>query len=268
MLISGKSGSGKTELLRQTAKICNSPFIKVEAVRYTEVGYHGDDVENIISDLFKKTRTEFIQNIKTIFWNFKSVKSAWEHFVMSFLLGKSYEKNVLFKSYCDKLHNGDIDNLELKVWYYDMDRIETFKIIDIKAFFFKESFYKISHEIDFDEIIKKNIEERAIICVDEFDKLIRDVKNFFYFFIFKKNIQSTSKASDEGVQNDFLPLFDGSDIPVTDGKKVQFFINTRNILFVAAGAFTKNKPSQLIVEVIKKLKILYRFKGDCLINRK
>jgi len=51
------------------------------------------------------------------------------------------------------------------------------------------------------------------------------------------------------VQNDFLPLFDGSDIPVSDGKKVEFFINTRNILFVAAGAFQKHKPNELIVEV-------------------
>ncbi len=63
IMIIGKSGSGKTEvlfkmikqILRQTAKICHSPFIKVEAVRYTEVGYHGDDVENIIVDLFKKS---------------------------------------------------------------------------------------------------------------------------------------------------------------------------------------------------------------------
>ena len=175
MLIAGKSGSGKTEMLRQTAKLCNSPFIKVEAVRFTEVGYHGDDVENIIGDLFKNTRTEFIQNIKNTFWHFKSVKSAWEHFILSFLLGKSYEKNDLHKYYSEKLHKGDLDNLELKIWYYDKDRFETFKISDIKAYFFKESFYKISQEIDFDEIIRKNIEERAIVCVDEFDKLVRDV---------------------------------------------------------------------------------------------
>jgi len=64
---------------------------------------------------------------------------------------------------------------------------------------------------------------------------------------------SSSKASDEGVQNDFLPLFDGTDIPVTEGKKTQLFINTKNILFVAVGAFTKNKPTDLIVEVQGRL---------------
>jgi ATP-dependent HslUV protease ATP-binding subunit HslU len=64
---------------------------------------------------------------------------------------------------------------------------------------------------------------------------------------------SSSKASDEGVQNDFLPLFDGTDVPVTEGKKTQLFINTKNILFVAVGAFTKNKPTDLIVEVQGRL---------------
>jgi ATP-dependent HslUV protease ATP-binding subunit HslU len=64
---------------------------------------------------------------------------------------------------------------------------------------------------------------------------------------------SSSKASDEGVQNDFLPLLDGTDIQVTDGKKTQVYINTRNILFVALGAFTKNKPAELIVEVQGRL---------------
>ena len=95
MIISGKSGSGKTEILRQTAKLCKSPFIKVDAVRYTEVGFHGDDVDNIIRSLFKKTKMEFKREMKDIFWSFKSVESALEHIVMTSLLGKSYEKNEL-----------------------------------------------------------------------------------------------------------------------------------------------------------------------------
>jgi len=65
--------------------------------------------------------------------------------------------------------------MELSIWYYDLDFIEKFKILDIKNFFFKESLDKLSSHIDFDEIIKKNIEERAIVCIDEFDKLIKDV---------------------------------------------------------------------------------------------
>ena len=121
MIISGKSGSGKTELLRQTAKICKSPFIKVDAVRYTEVGFHGDDVENIVKNLYKKTQMEFKKDIKDIFWTFKSVETAWEHFVLSSLLGKSYEKNNLYRDYADNLHKGTLDNLDIKLVFSDKD---------------------------------------------------------------------------------------------------------------------------------------------------
>jgi ATP-dependent protease HslVU (ClpYQ) ATPase subunit len=175
VLISGKSGSGKTEILRQTAKICNSPFIKVEAVRYTEVGYHGDDVENIISDLFKKTKNEFYKNLRINFWKLKSVKKAWESFILGYLLGKNYESNPICKSYKEKLHEGDLDNAEIQIWFGEKDKIEHFKISEIKNNFYRECFDKLSMNIDFDEILKKNIEERAIICIDEFDKLIKDV---------------------------------------------------------------------------------------------
>jgi len=179
VLISGKSGSGKTEILRQTAKICNSPFIKVEAVRYTEVGYHGDDVENIISDLFKKTKNEFYKNLRINFWKLKSVKKAWENFILGYLLGKNYERNPLCKSYKEKLHDCDLDNAEIQIWFGEKDKVEHFKISDIKNNFYRECFDKLSMNIDFDEILKKNIEERAIICIDEFDKLIKDV--FIYY---------------------------------------------------------------------------------------
>jgi ATP-dependent protease HslVU (ClpYQ) ATPase subunit len=175
VLISGKSGSGKTEILRQTAKICNSPFIKVEAVRYTEVGYHGDDVENIISDLFKKTKNEFYKNLRINFWKLKSVKKAWESFILGYLLGKNYESNPICKSYKEKLHEGDLDNAEIQIWFGEKDKVEHFKISEIKNNFYRECFDKLSMNIDFDEILKKNIEERAIICIDEFDKLIKDV---------------------------------------------------------------------------------------------
>ena len=242
MLISGKSGSGKTELLRQTAKICNTPFIKVDAVRYTEVGYHGDDVENIVSDLYKKTKNEFFKNLRFSFWKLKSVKKAWEFFILQYYLGKGYESHVLFNSYKEKLHSGELDTSEVQIWFIDVDRVEKYTISDIKNYFFRESIEKLSEKLDFDDIIKRNIEERAIICIDEFDKLVKD-----------KNVMNSSKASDEGVQNDFLPLFDGTDVPITEGKKTQLFVNTRNILFVALGAFAKTKPGDLIVEIQGRL---------------
>lgn len=197
MLISGKSGSGKTEILRQTAKLCNSPFIKVEAVRYTEVGYHGDDVENIISDLFKKTKNEFYKNIKTTFWKLNSIQKPWEDFLLCYLLGQNFDKHPSFELYKEKLHAGELDNLEVQIWFADRERVDKFKISDIKNHLYRESFDKLSMHMDFDEIIKKSIEERAIVCVDEFDKLIKDVRIrlilFLHIIIAEKcfhNIQS------------------------------------------------------------------------------
>ena len=104
ILICGKSGSGKTESVRQTSKICKSPFIKVDAVRYTEVGYQGDDVENIILSLYNKAKAEFEREFKLIFWKINTVKKYWEFFILSSLLGKNYDKSALFEYYSKKLH--------------------------------------------------------------------------------------------------------------------------------------------------------------------
>jgi len=92
--------------------------------------------------------------------------------------------------------------------------------------------------LDIDEIVKKNIEERGIVCIDEFDKLVKDKNNF-----------NQSRASDEGVQNNLLPILDGCEVPITEGKRTNMYISTRNILFVALGAFTKVKPEDLITEI-------------------
>jgi ATP-dependent HslUV protease ATP-binding subunit HslU len=178
------------------------------------------------------------------------VKKTWENFILSFLLGKKFTNHPLYDLYSNKLHSNEIDNLELNLWNTHLDRIEKFKISDIKNYFYKESYEKLCLAIDFDEIVKKNIEERAIVCVDEFDKLVKD-----------KNLYANSKASDEGVQNDFLPLLDGTDVPIQEGKKTQLYINTRNILFVALGAFTKCKPTDLIVEIQGRLPNVVQIKS-------
>lgn len=91
--------------------------------------------------------------------------------------------------------------------------------------------------------------------MDEFDKLIRSVSKFFNKLL-KKNDRSSSEVTNEGVQNNFLPLLDGSDVPVREGRTVKFTINTRNILFVALGAFNKKKPTDLIAEIQGRLPIM------------
>src|SRR5690606_21930143 len=116
--------------------------------RYTEVGYHGDDVENIISDLFKKTKSEFYKNFSQNFWKLKSVKLAWESFILTFYLGINYKDHPLYNLYKDKLHSGDLDNAEVEIWIKE-NAIERYKISEIKKTFYREGYDKLSTAIDF-----------------------------------------------------------------------------------------------------------------------
>jgi len=88
ILVHGKSGSGKTEIFRQISRIYNAPFIRVEATKYTEVGYHGEDVSSIISDLFKKTQQE-LQNKEAveIFRNSLKLKEIINNHIMKIMMG-------------------------------------------------------------------------------------------------------------------------------------------------------------------------------------
>lgn len=98
ILVSGKSGSGKTEIFRQISKIYNAPFITVEATKYTEVGYHGDDVNNIITDLYKKTQTE-LQNKEgvEIFGSSNTLRGIIYDHILKILLGPSYKESSDFE---------------------------------------------------------------------------------------------------------------------------------------------------------------------------
>lgn len=145
MLIQGKSGSGKTELLRETAKICNSPFIKVDAVRYTEVGYYGDDVENIITNLYQKTMNEFENSIEKVFWDLDTVKASWESFILQFLLGSNFQQHSQFEIMRKKLHNRELENVEVYLWFFDLDKVEKYFIKEIRDNFWSKAKYRIQN---------------------------------------------------------------------------------------------------------------------------
>jgi ATP-dependent protease HslVU (ClpYQ) ATPase subunit len=115
------------------------------------------------------------------------VKKAWEGFILGYLLGKNFEKSRVCNAYKERLHEGDLDNAEIQIWFGEKDKVEHFKISEIKNNFYRECFDKLSMNIDFDEILKKNIEERAIICIDEFDKLIKDVLFLYINFIIENS---------------------------------------------------------------------------------
>lgn len=97
ILIHGRSGSGKTEIFRKIAMIYNAPFIRVEATKYTEVGYHGDDVTNMITDLFKKTQAEIAQKDGlTILKNSQILKTKVDKMILKYILGPSNEENPTY----------------------------------------------------------------------------------------------------------------------------------------------------------------------------
>lgn len=94
ILIHGRSGSGKTEIFRKIAMIYNAPFIRVEATKYTEVGYHGDDVSNMISDLFKKTQNEIAKKDGiAILKGSKILKTKVDKLILKYIIGPSNEQN-------------------------------------------------------------------------------------------------------------------------------------------------------------------------------
>lgn len=147
ILIQGKSGSGKTEIIKQTAKICDSPFIKVDAVRYTEVGYFGDDVENIITNLYTKTKREFEGKLEKLFWEVDSVKKSWESFILSYILGNNYLKHPSYTQYSDLLHKGEIDLLEINLWLHDLDKVVKYTIKEIKEHFWSVTKYRLENQV-------------------------------------------------------------------------------------------------------------------------
>lgn len=110
ILVSGRSGSGKTEIFRQISRIYNAPFIRVEATKYTEVGYHGEDVSSIITDLFKKTQAELLnKEASEIFRNSPHLKKIVSDHILKMLLGPNYNESQDYDQKMKELIDGDLD---------------------------------------------------------------------------------------------------------------------------------------------------------------
>lgn len=106
----GKSGSGKTEIFRRVSKVYDAPFLRVEATKYTEVGYHGEDVTSIISDLYKKTHSEYMQKDGLQLLGRSSLlKSKTNQHLAKLILGPTWEKHEDLQSVNTDLENGDLE---------------------------------------------------------------------------------------------------------------------------------------------------------------
>ena len=267
ILMIGPTGVGKTEISRRLSKLAEAPFVKVEATRFTEVGYVGRDVEQIIRDLLEiAIAMEKVKKRKEV--HAKAQKLAEER-VLDALVGNKASVATR-ESFRKRLRNGDLDNNEIEVPVNESRNTPSFEIpgmpganigmINIGDMLGKsmgnkskkkKMTVKESHEILLNEEADKLIEE---------DKIIKSAKNVTENngIVFLDEIDKISARTDrvggdvsrEGVQRDLLPLIEGTTVNTKYGP-----VKTDHILFIASGAFQLAKPSDLLPELQGRLPI-------------
>ncbi len=267
ILMIGPTGVGKTEISRRLSKLAEAPFVKVEATRFTEVGYVGRDVEQIVRDLVEiAIAMERLKKKKEV--HAQAQKLAEERVLDSLVGAKA--SVATRESFRKRLRNGDLDDNEIEIAVSENNQMPSFEIpgmpganigmINISDMLGKsmgqkpkkkKMSVKESHEIlineesdkliEQDKIIKSaksSAENNGIVFLDEIDK------------ISARTDRVGGDVSREGVQRDLLPLIEGTTVSTKYGT-----IKTDHILFIASGAFQLAKPSDLLPELQGRLPI-------------
>ena len=268
LLMIGPTGVGKTEISRRLSKLAKAPFLKVEATKFTEVGYVGRDVDQIIRDLLENAIILVKQEMSKSLY--ERAKDEAENVVLKHIAGEDARESTI-ESFRKKLRDGLLDEKEVEIEVFDKSNslpmvdlpgsqsgsLGVMNLSDIFGKNFgslkKKKKLKVreSHKILIDqemekllddEIIQKDaktrVEESGIVFIDEIDKVCTN---------------STSKSAEvsrEGVQRDLLPLIEGTIVSTKYGP-----IKTDQILFICSGAFHLSKPSDLLPELQGRLPI-------------
>lgn len=268
ILMIGSTGVGKTEIARRMAKMMGLPFVKVEASKYTEVGFVGRDVESMVRDLVLASvnlvENEHRQKAQAEINDYiieKITKKLLPPLPQGASESKQNEYDISFAKMKQKVLKGEVDELKIEIEISkkaqvgddnlppDMIKVQEsiFKVLNVtndkvkKEVSVKEAkealMYEATESVLDSEVIRaeglKRAESNGVIFIDEIDKVAVGSKD-----------SSRQDPSKEGVQRDLLPIVEGSVVNTKYGQ-----IKTDYILFIAAGAFHFSKPSDLIPEL-------------------